>query len=175
MKNEAAIRKMEIPGFKNSPTIYFNPSTIENYAYAPDYEKNSFLHILEYPVFCGNEGDSGIKQIKFNPPHCTLSFTHDDETKNFTLNVPIKYEMKLKGTSKEGRVGLCEIKTDSKIHPVVLVATHYVEKGFHSSKSVNKKYHASLKNFGLFANPIKPDDHLNTATRKSIKQRTRMG
>lgn len=168
MTHEAIVSKIEIAGFKNCPTIYFDSNLIQNYADAPDNEKKAFLHILEYPQFCGKEGDSGIKQITQNPPKCTLNFIDNNTAKNIRIEAPIKYEMKLKGTSKEGRIGLCEIKTDSKTDPIVLIAIHYAENGFHSAKSVNKKYNANLKHFGLFANPITSNHTREKKTKNTV-------
>ncbi len=152
MKDSLIVSPIEIAGFKQQPVLYFDPENIENFNLVSDLEKKSFVKLALFPQFCGKHGDTGIKQITHNPPICQITF----KDKQITANYPIKYEMKILGATKEGRVGLCEIPTINPDNGTALVAVTYLPKGFHTAKSTNKKYSACLQKTGFFA--IKNDN-----------------
>ncbi|MDX2164999.1 MAG: hypothetical protein SFW07_06255 [Gammaproteobacteria bacterium] len=153
MKDALIISPIEIVGLKQKPVLYFDPENIENFNLIPDIEKKSFLKLAQTPQFCGKHGETGIKQITHNPPTCQITF----QDKQLTASYAIKYEMKIVGASKEGRIGLCEIETSDKNNPTALVAVTYLPKGFHTAKSTNKKYSISMEKTGFFA--VKKDSH----------------
>lgn len=137
-------------GQKYAIKLYFDPSCVENYQSATGIEMDSFNKIFENPTFCRNENDCGIKKIKYNPPKCLVTFV--DKSNNVTsVEAVIKYEMKIKGKSKEGRIGLCEVNINQEESQTFLVATNYFKKGLHSSKDLKKVYNATIRHTGFFS------------------------
>jgi hypothetical protein len=115
---------------KNKTYLYFNSKFIKDYALINDTDLVLFQNCLKAPKFCGAHGESGIKYIAHKKPHC-------DVTINGKLLVAeISAELKVLSESRIILFALNSLNGG----PTILVASHFLKKGFHHDRATSKSY-----------------------------------
>lgn len=130
---------LQTNNLKNTIYIFYDKSQIQDYCKATEEEIQSFNKILENPKFCRAKDDIGVKMIKNNPPKCKIQINENE-----CFESSLKYEFKILGNGKKGRIVLYELNSKNK-GPLILVASHYLLNGLHSSSAKNKIYESKLK------------------------------
>lgn len=122
--------EVETTNHKNKTYLYFNSEFIKDYMSINDADLVLFLNCLKAPKFCSARGEVGIKYIAHNKPRCDVVING----KQFVSE--ISGELKVRSESRVIFFALNSLNGG----PTILVASHFLKKGFHNDRAISKNY-----------------------------------
>lgn len=127
------LREIENNNHTNSTYLLFDPALIKDFDEITDDDLKAFQKIVEFPQYCAQKGQSGIKYFDGKKPECKVA----GEDKPYEIT----HELKIKNS--ENRIVLFTLKPINN-GPTILVAAQYIKGGLHHSKDSQKTFTGTL-------------------------------